>query len=264
MSFKIVQVGVARFGQQLTIAAPDLEVEAGDAIQWLVTGVGRSETLVLLASSSTDPGELGPFTFSRADRGVLSAHGTSGLTGTFDYCLAVLGAGGEGEEPRVVAQSPRAALTVRSPGSAVTGRSGQVVLVTYRPNEAGGALEVEPSSARLIDGDPLLFEFRLPKHLFGHQAWVPTILFDQRAGSKERSYGPFASLSVIAGPQSGEPAAGQSAEPLCRRYLIAAGSSGTIGSFHYRAVARAADGSQLVSSPDPVVDNDGEIVCPGC
>lgn len=251
MSFPIYQISVTRNGGVLTIADPPASVPPDAALQWIVTGVQRDETVEVLAKGSAS-GDLGPFTFTRRGQGVVWARGSSGQSGAFEYSLAIYKLGSDRSGSSKVAESGPASVEVRSSGV----RAGQTILVEY--DALLDQLVVDQRFTRLVNGDPLVFEFLLPQDLFAG-TWIPSIFFPQVAGN--RGYGPFSTLSVIDGPKAKDDPDGSR---LIRRFLVATGASGLIGQYQYQAIVHSADGQQLVSSPDPVIDNDGEVICPGC
>lgn len=254
MSFPIYRIAVARYGTELVIPESDrvLALPPGAAVHWSVAGVESGETVELLANSS-NPAELGPFTFSRRGSSSVSARGSSGIRGLFEYSLVVYRLGAEGSAPLPVARSGTGSLRVDS----LRPRSGQAILVGYDRLPAP-RLVVDQLETRIVPGDPLVFEFHLPKDLFP-QAWIPSIYFPGTAALPNPGYGPFAALSLVDGVRTESDRDG-----LIRRYLVATGSSGLVGKFKYLAVVHSADGGQLVSSHDPAIDNDGEVICPGC
>jgi hypothetical protein len=251
MSFPIYQISVTRNGGVLTIADPPQSIPPDAVLQWIVTGVQRDEVVEVLAKGPP-AGDLGPFTFSRRSQGVIWARGHSGYSGDFEYSLSIFKLGTDRSSSEKVAESGWSTLRVENAGL----RAGETILVEY--DELLDQLVVDQRYTRMINGDPLLFEFRLPKDLF-NGTWIPSIFFPAVASS--RGYGPFSSLSVVDGPRF---KAGGDEEKLIRRFLVATGASGLLGQFQYQAVIHSADGGELVSSPDPVIDNDGEVICPGC
>lgn len=253
MSFPIHQISVSRYGSELQISQPMVVLPPHAAIQWIVTGVQNDETVELMARAA-NLAELGPFTFSRRGQGMVSARGSSGEVGEFEYWLAIYKVGVDRASTVEVARSAVGKLLVndRRP------RSGQTILVEYDNLGPEPRLIVDQLDTRIIAGDPVIFEFYLPKDVFD-QSWVPSLIFPGTSDLPNRGCGPFAALSVVDGPR-----ARNEGDGLIRRYLVATGSSGLIGSFGYLAVVRSADGGQVLSSPDPVIDNDGEVICPGC
>ena len=251
MSFPIYQISVTRNGGVLSIADPPASIPPDAVLQWIVTGVQRDEVVEVLAQGPA-AGDLGPFTFSRRGQGVVWARGHSGRTGDFEYSLAIFRLGTDRGSSSKVAESGWATLRVSHEGV----RSGQTILVEY--DELLAQLVVDQRYTRVVNGDPLLFEFRLPKDLFDG-TWIPSIFFG--GVSANRGYGPFSTLSVVDGPRA---KGGPDEEGLIRRFLVATGASGLVGQYQYQAVVHSANGQELVSSPDPVIDNDGEVICPGC
>lgn len=252
MSFPIYQISVSRNGNELVISDPVATLPADAAVQWIVTGVQRDETVLMLAEASSSD-LLSPFTFSRRSQGIVWARGNAGLGGIFEYSLVVYKLGRDRSSSEQAARSGKAALVV----NASSRRNGQTILVGYNPLD--NTLVVDQLATHLVNGDPLLFEFFLPKDLFGG-AWVPSLFFIDTADSLNSGYGPFSTLSVVEGPLLTSEGDGT----MVRRFLMATGTSGRVGSFQYQAVVHSVDGKQIVSSPDPVIDNDGEVVCPGC
>lgn len=254
MSFPIYQISVARHGQILTIAQPYLEIPPDAAVQWMVTGVQNDEVVEILVDAE-NPGELGPFTFTRRSQNVVWARGDSGTGGTFAYKVVLYKLGLNRADIKPVASSTEATLVVEAPHGPER-RSGQTVLIEY---DAGlNTLLVDQPAIRIVSGDPVIFEFFLPKDLF-KATWIPSLYFPGLALAPNRGYGPFSSLSVADGSR-----ASSLGEGLIRRFLICTGASGLVGRFNYQAMVHSIEGGPIVSSPDPVIDNDGEVVCPGC
>lgn len=256
MSFIIHRILASRQDATIVIdgASQPLVVEADSAVQWVVSGVAADETVEVMIAG-TRVSELGPFTFSRSESGSVLVRGASGFGGVFSYTLEIYQIAGALSSAKAVARSATATLEI-VPGLEL-GRRGQNILVTYDPGS--NLLLVDQHHTRFVSGDPILFEFYLPAKLFA-DAWLPSIVF---AGANDATpagrYGPFASLSVVDG--ANVVGAGDGA---LRRFLVASGQSGLKGAFNYQVLVRSAGGTQVVSSPDPVLDNDGEVVCPGC
>lgn len=253
MSFTIHQIPARRQGSVVTLAEPEVTIAADSAVQWTISGLAEDEVAEVLIQGNR-VSELGPFTFSRAGGGSIWVRGSSGFAGDFTYVLSVFKVAGGPATAKAVASSAPARITIAA-GPAI-GRLGQNILVTF--DAVADVLLVDQLNTRFVSGDPVVFEFHLPANLFA-DAWMPSLIFQDAPPAPVRGFGPFTSLSVLDGAN----VVGESDGTL-RRFLVATGESGLVGTFHYQVLVRSISGFQVVSSSDPVLDNDGEVVCPGC
>lgn len=247
MPFKVNQIFVERHGDVLTLSQPTLEIDAGEVVQWIFAGVQRDETPTLLVDGAGS-GMLGPFTCLRRSQEMVVAKGFSGQAGTFSYRAALVKPAAD------LASAPHLAvgqgtLAVR-PAAAPTGQVIRVQLLN-------GTLEISPKTPAcpLMAGDSMIWQFEVPTS--AGSSWVPSIYFVDGENHR-RSFGPFASLTAIDGPLPADPG-----EAVVRRFVVGTSLIGGGGSFSYLAVIRTADGTEYGTSPDPVLDTDGDPVCVG-
>ena len=112
-------------------------------------------------------------------------------------------------------------------------------------------LKVVPERVSIPPGAPVVWNFAVPLDLFGDEPWYPEIEFNKTP------YGPFQSLSALVEPEGSDPVKGINVR------LIGSGKNDTPSGRHgYTCRVCGVAGDLAVSSGDPGVDDDGEVMAP--
>ena len=115
-----------------------------------------------------------------------------------------------------------------------------VVRVSMPPGDCGGLLQVEPQAVTYAAGQSIRWEVvDAPEDL---RKWYPRVVFVDGPDGMNSHLGPFSSMDTA------------------NRGVLASGSSGRPGRYNYvfQMVSVADEEVRFESSPDPMVDDEGE------
>ena len=254
-------IPVTADGEQLQLPNKTVPLGPGDSVVWIFDfeiADGQRPLLALSeASGRAARGPFGPFTqltlFHGGDDGPfrICASGFGGDTSRVTY-RAELWSGAA--ELDLVKVSNYASLTFDpSPNLSAGSQQVTVSLALRSPHPEPHLvpeLEVSPQNVSIVPGEPVVWNFALPLNLL-EEAWYPEVVFTNPG----RPYGPFETMSILVEPAG--------TDPILRRVkLIGTGHRGEPGIFSYICRVQGAAGLLAVSSDDPTVDDDGELMTP--
>lgn len=171
----------------------------------------------------------------------------------FDYHAALVPRG-EDWRLRAVNRSNRASVTLTPANRQGTFEAGKRIRVTVRAELAGSGsnksirlpltLALDPPNLSIMPGETAVFDFNISADFFGQNVrWIPEVAFP----GNQPILGPFENVtSFLDAPAQ----------------VVLSGDSGQRGSFGYLVRIRTVDGLMALSSDDPAIDNDGELVGP--
>ncbi len=171
----------------------------------------------------------------------------------FDYHAALVPRS-EDWRIRAVKRSNRGRITLTPANRMGTFAAGKRIKVTVRAELAGSGsnksirlpltLALDPPNLSIQPGDTAVFEFNIAPDFFGQDArWIPEVAFP----GDQPILGPFKNVTSFLDVPA---------------QVVLSGDSGQRGSFGYLVRIRTVDGLMALSSEDPAIDNDGELVGP--